>query len=86
MGEKITEVQAPTVEEAIARGLEELNVDRDEVEVEVLREGSRGVLGLGAKEALVRLTLIPEDEEPEPEEEERKTRNYWMNFQEDGIL
>ncbi len=77
MGEKITEVQAPTVEEAIARGLEELNVDRDEVEVEVLREGSRGVLGLGAKEALVRLTLIPEDEEPEPEEEERKTKEEY---------
>jgi spoIIIJ-associated protein len=61
------EVQAPTVEKAIARGLEELNADRDEVEVEVLYEGSRGVLGLGAKEAHVRLTLTPEAEEPDKE-------------------
>jgi spoIIIJ-associated protein len=69
MSERIAvEVQAPTVEEAISRGLEELNVDRDEVDVEVLREGSRGVLGLGAKEAHVRLTLTPQVHE-EPEEE-----------------
>lgn len=70
MGEKVViEVQAPTVQEAIERGLEELDADRDEVEVEVLHEGSRGVLGLGAKEACVRLTLITEEEEFEEEGE-----------------
>jgi spoIIIJ-associated protein len=77
MGEKVTiEAQAPTVEEALARGLEELSADRDEVEVEVLREGSRGVLGLGAKEALVRLTLIPEGEESEEEGSEVDKEEY----------
>ena len=75
--EKVTiEIQAPTVEEAISRGLEELHADRDEVEIEVLYEGSRGVLGLGAKEAHVRLTLTPkESEEPAEEDEASKSEN-----------
>jgi len=77
MGEKIAiEVQAPTVQEAIDRGLEELNADRNEVEVEVLQEGSRGVLGLGAKEAHVRLTLITEEEEEFEEESEAGEAPY----------
>ncbi|MBC7251186.1 MAG: protein jag [Anaerolineae bacterium] len=64
MAEKIAiEVQGPTVEEAISRGLAELKADRDEVEIEVIQEGSRGVLGLGAREAIVRVTLIPPEEE-----------------------
>ncbi|MCR4408221.1 MAG: protein jag [Anaerolineae bacterium] len=72
MDEKVViEVRAPTVEEAIECGLEELDADRDEVEVEVLQEGSRGVLGLGAKEACVRLTLVTEvSEENEAGEDE----------------
>lgn len=56
----VIEIQATTVEEAIERGLEKLDADRDEVEVEVLQEGSRGVWGLGAKDAHVRITLITE--------------------------
>lgn len=55
------EVQAPTAAEAIDRGLEELNVDRDDVKIEILDEGSRGVLGLRARDAHVRLTLISDE-------------------------
>lgn len=51
------EVIAPTVEEAVQRGLGELGLTRDEVEVEVLDEGSRGLFGLGARQARVRLTV-----------------------------
>ncbi len=51
------EVIAPTVEEAVQRGLDELGLTRDEVEVEVLDEGSRGLFGLGARQARVRLTV-----------------------------
>jgi spoIIIJ-associated protein len=48
------------VETAVAEGLAMLGVERDEVEVEVLEEPSRGVFGLGAREARVRVTVKPE--------------------------
>jgi spoIIIJ-associated protein len=55
------EVDAPdvvyegkTVDEATAKALEELGLARDQVEIEVLEEGARGVLGLvGVKQAKV---------------------------------
>jgi spoIIIJ-associated protein len=65
---KSIEVSAPTVEEAIAKGLAELGKAEDEVEIEVLSPGSRGLLGIGAKEALVRLSFGPKEEAPPLEE------------------
>lgn len=49
--------EGATVEEAIARGLETLGVAKDAVDVEILDEGSRGIFGLGARPARVRLRL-----------------------------
>lgn len=57
--EQSVEATGSDVEEAIAAGLARLGVDRDAVEIEVLDEGSRGVFGLGAREARVRLTVKP---------------------------
>jgi len=54
-----------TVEEAIREALRVLGVKREEVDLIVLDEGSRGVLGLGAREARVRLTLLSEEGEDE---------------------
>ena len=52
------ETQAPTVEEAIQKGLQELGVERDKVDVQILDEGSSGLFGLmGAKPAIVRMQL-----------------------------
>ncbi len=65
---KSIEVAAPTVEEAIAKGLAQLGKSKDEVEIEVLDPGSRGVFGIGARGALVRLSLVEPKEEPSPEE------------------
>ena len=67
MNERTTlEKIAPSVEDAIAMGLSELGLSREAVEVEVLDEGSRGLLGIGARQARVRLTLKTTRLDPEP--------------------
>lgn len=53
------EVSARTVETAIEEALARLGKKRDEVEVKVLKEGSRGILGIGAEEARVLVTVLP---------------------------
>lgn len=51
------EIIAPSIEEAIARGVEELGIPREELKIEILDEGVRGFLGLGTRQARVRLTI-----------------------------
>ncbi len=51
------EVIAPTVEDAVAQGLSDLGLTEDAVEVEVLDSGSRGLFGIGSRQARVRLTI-----------------------------
>ncbi|MEE8567165.1 MAG: RNA-binding cell elongation regulator Jag/EloR, partial [Anaerolineales bacterium] len=73
MAEKRTsiEVIAPTVEEAVARGAQELNLPEEALEVEILDEGSKGFLGLGSRQVRLRLTVRTttiQPEEPTPVE------------------
>jgi spoIIIJ-associated protein len=51
------DVSAKTVDEAIAQGLRELGLSHDQVEIEIISEGRRGIFGLGSEEAIVRLTV-----------------------------
>jgi len=51
-----------SVDEAIAQALAELGVERDQAEVEIVREASRGILGFGAEEAVVMVSV----ETPDP--------------------
>lgn len=48
--------QAKNKDEAIRLGLSEIGKSRSEVEIEVLEEGSAGFLGLGSKDAVVRIS------------------------------
>ena len=60
MNERTTlEVIAPTVEEAIKQGLEQLGLTADAVSVEVLDAGNKGFFGLGKPQVRVRLTVNP---------------------------
>ncbi len=51
------EIIAPTPEEAIENGLQQLGLSEDMVDIEILDAGSRGLLGIGGRQARVRLTL-----------------------------
>ena len=59
------EMIAPTIEEAIAKGLEELNLPEEAVDIDILDIGSQGLFGLGSRQARVRLTVKDPDATPE---------------------
>jgi spoIIIJ-associated protein len=65
------EIIAPSVEEAVSKGLSDLGLPEESVEIEVLDAGNRGFLGLGSRQARVRLTVrkksTPEQSSSEPE-------------------
>ena len=78
--EEVVEATGADLETAIRKGLAILEVGRDDVQIEVLEEPSRGVFGIGARDARVRLTLKPQPQvvalpaeavavEPLPEED-----------------
>jgi len=62
------EIIAPTINEAIEKGLADLELTRDEVDIEILDEGSRGLFGLGSHQARVRLVVKQNMSEAEEEE------------------
>ena len=51
------EVIAPSVEEAVEKGLNDLGLTLDDVEVEILDEGKRGLFGLSARQARIALKI-----------------------------
>jgi spoIIIJ-associated protein len=63
------EVIAESIEEAVEKGLEDLGLPREAVDITVLDEGNPGgMLGIGSRQARVRISVLPqEDEEAEPE-------------------
>lgn len=64
---KYIEVTAKTEDEAIAKGLTQLGLDRDDVSVEILERGRTGFLGIGSVPAKVKLTYeAPDEPAPAP--------------------
>ena len=61
------EITADTVEQAIEKAETQLGLSRDQFEVEVVREGKSGILGVGGKEALIRVISVAPPEEARPE-------------------
>jgi len=73
MNERTTlEKIAPTIEEAIADGLTELGLKSEQVDVEILDGGSRGLFGVGVRQARVRLTV--KEENPPVQEKPAKKK------------
>lgn len=65
------EFTGKTVDEAVAEGLKALKLRPDQVDIEVLNKGSRGIFGIGSEPAHVRLT--PHAEMPAKVEAPAKT-------------
>ncbi len=75
---------AKTVDDAVDEGLRQLGVSRDEVDVEVIQEGSRGLLGIGASDARIRLTLVDSAEEEESQPEKASETVVDSAYEEEG--
>lgn len=56
----VIEKEGKTISEAVMNACEELGVSKSEVEIEVIREDSRGLLGIGGKKAIVRVEVKSE--------------------------
>jgi spoIIIJ-associated protein len=58
---KSIEIEGKTVEEAIKKALQQLQVPRNKVKIEVLSEEAKGLFGMpGAKPAKIRVSVIKE--------------------------
>jgi len=62
------EVIAQSVEEAIEKGLSDLGLPRDAVEIDILDEGGSGILGIGSRQARVRISILGEGKDQDLEE------------------
>ena len=60
--QKYIEVTGKTEDEALAKGLQQLGLDRDDVSVEILERGKTGFLGIGSVPAKVKITYEAPDE------------------------
>lgn len=69
------EAQGRSVDEAIFTGLGELGISIDEVSIEIVKSESKGIFGLGAKPAIVRLTEKEPDEVVVPDFEALARKN-----------
>ena len=59
--DKAIEIEGNTVEEAIKKALQQLQLPRSKVKVEIISEEARGLFGMaGAKLAKVRVSIIKE--------------------------
>ena len=57
----VLEKEGKTVSDATMSACEELGISRSEIDVEVLQESSKGVLGIGSRNAKVRITVKDEN-------------------------
>ena len=51
-------VNDASVEKAIQKGLRQLKLTQDDVEIEVIEEGKKGLFGFGQKDAVVSITAV----------------------------
>jgi len=67
------EIIAPSIEEAVEKGLDQLGLPRDAVSVEVVDEGKSGFLGVGKRNVRVRLSIASEYTIEDKKEEQKES-------------
>ncbi len=77
---KIIEMTGVTIDSAVESALKELNCTRDRVDVEVLNKGSKGIFGLGASEAKVRVRVLEDDFNIDSVEASSDIESYILNI------
>lgn len=85
---QITQMGA-TVEEAISIALKELDLTREQVEIEILQEGKKGFLGFGSRKANVRVTekqLEKSDQEQQSVQQATEKLNEIESSEEVAII
>jgi spoIIIJ-associated protein len=81
------EVEGKTVEEAIAKACDELNVPKERLSIEVISNGSGGVLGfMGVKKAKIIVRVIPGDEENKGSKAKTVLENILQRFEADATV
>ena len=77
-----TEKKAKSIDEAIELALTELGIEKENAEIEIIQEPAKGFLGLGAKEAIVKVTAkvnkseVAKTNKPKPEPKKTKGGVY----------
>ena len=69
------EQKGNSVDEAIEMALKKLDLPREKVKIEVITEGKKGVFGLGAQSAVVRVGTVEEENSPAAVEEHEPENN-----------
>ena len=64
------EITAPSYEEAVEKGLDQLGLPRDAVSVEVVEEEKGGFLGMGTRQVRVRLSITDESQKDDRNDKE----------------
>jgi spoIIIJ-associated protein len=85
------ETEGATIDEAIDRALELLHIERDRVDIEILENAQRGLLGFGGKKARIRARVRnPLSAEtvtaPSPVSQETELRSGWVGRATDDVL
>jgi spoIIIJ-associated protein len=58
---EVMEIEGKTIDEAIGKACGAFQVPREKLNIEIVSEGSSGFLGMGAKKALIRASLLAID-------------------------
>lgn len=91
---KEIKVEAKTIKEAVEKAMRELDLNRQQIEVEIIDEGKKGLFGLGGKNAVVivrekkwtssdeKETAVPSRSEKTERQEEIKSHKFDLKSQE----
>ncbi|WP_105956877.1 RNA-binding cell elongation regulator Jag/EloR [Apilactobacillus quenuiae] len=66
---------AKTVDEAIEKGLSELNIDKDNSKINIVQKGRKGFLGIGKRNAIVEIDKIITPQPKNTNNDEQKNNN-----------